>query len=67
MPTQFPMYPSVNVALKQTRDSMFRGNTFGQIGAYHQFSDADRERAARFDVAEAIRIAEEQRRKAGLK
>lgn len=67
MPKQFPIYPSVNAALRATRDFMFRGNTFGQIGVYHQFTEAERERAARFDVAEEILLTEELRRKAGLK
>lgn len=67
MPITHPLYPSVNAALKETRDYMFRGNTFGQFGAYVQLSSADIERAERFDVAAEIRAAEEERRQAGLR
>ncbi len=66
MPKAYPFLPSVNRALKLTRDYTFRGNTFGQVGAYHEISDADRERASKFDVLEAIRTAERQRCEAGL-
>jgi hypothetical protein len=66
MPKAYPLLPSVDGALKMTRDYTFRGNTFGQAGAYHAVAAADRERASKFDVSEAIRQAEQQRHEAGL-
>ena len=66
MPKKYSLFPSVNQALKDARDYTFRGNTYGQEGAYHSVTSEDRERAGRFNVADAIQSAEEDRRKAGL-
>lgn len=57
-------FPTVSRVLKETRDYTFRGNTFGQVGAFYSVSPEEREIASRFDVAEAIRVLEEQIRQA---
>ena len=49
-----------------TRDYTFRGNTFGQSGVFYAVTREEREIASGFDVASEIRLAEEERRKAGL-
>ncbi len=59
MPKAYPSLPCVNSALQETRDYTFRGNTFGQAGAYHVITDEDREIASRFNVAQAIQEAEQ--------
>lgn len=59
---QYRSYPCVNAALAESRDGMFRGNTFGQAGSYHQVTDEDRERASRFNVKDALEKAIELRK-----
>lgn len=62
MPFGHPSYPCVDSSLKKTRGHVTRGNTFGQIDAYHETTSVDREKASRFDVQEKLRIAIEKRK-----
>lgn len=59
-------FPSATSARESTRDYTFRGNTFGQSGVFYAVTREEREIASGFDVASEIRLAEEERRKAGL-
>ena len=59
MPKEYPSLPSVNASLRRNRDYAFRGNTFGQNGSYRELTAADREKAARFDLVNEIRLAEQ--------
>jgi len=66
MPISHPNYPCVDSSLKEARSKQFRGNTLGQVHAFHEVTDADREKARNFDVKEQLKRAEAQREAANL-
>lgn len=66
MPIEHPMYPCVNSSLKRTRGHIYRGNTFGQIDAYHDSTEVAKEKAKRFNVQEKLREAKKKRRQVEL-
>lgn len=66
MPKEYSTLPSVNRALKATREYVFRGNTNGQHGAFGNLTDEDVELANQFDTKKELARAIAARRQAGL-
>lgn len=66
MVRRYPSYPAVNAAVSEVRRNTFRGNTFGQLDVYDRATSERYEMADRYDVAEELRQALEERRRAGL-
>lgn len=66
MPRSYPLYPSVSATLREARSMTFRGNTFGQVDAYHLPSKEEYEMADNFDTSKALAEAFEERRRIGL-